>query len=119
MKLAEHSEVDLKKIAMDIVDGHIFTDRSVDAGDGNILASIFMPIALGAFAEESKEDLEQIGMIYEYMSEAGPRSINSYPMFMSFAMLSKPQTKQVADFANAYIDIKNEMLKSTEVHTDA
>jgi hypothetical protein len=78
-----------------------------------------MPIALGAFAEESKEDLEQIGMIYEYMSEAGPRSINSYPMFMSFAMLSKPQTKQVADFANAYIDIKNEMLKSTEVHTDA
>ena len=119
MKFAEHSEVDLKKIAMDIVDGHIFTDRSVDAGDGNILASIFMPIALGAFAEESKEYLEQIGMIYEYMSEAGPRSINSYPMFMSFAMLSKPQTKQVADFASAYIDMKSEMMKtSTVIHND-
>jgi len=54
-----------------------------------MLPSIFMLIPLGAFAEYEKEELEQIGIIYEYISEAGPWAVNGYPSFFSLRVMHK------------------------------
>jgi hypothetical protein len=49
---------------------------------------VFMPIALGAFSEYSEEARKDIGMVYEYLDKAGPRSINGYPIFFSFRVVN-------------------------------
>jgi len=42
---------------------------------------IFMSLALGALADMTEEAINDIGLIYEYWDQAGPRSINGYPIF--------------------------------------
>jgi hypothetical protein len=84
---------DLKQLAKDIWAGTVFTDRHIQ--DFNIVPMVFMPLALGAIGDLSEEDAKDVGMIYEYLSEAGPRSINGYPMFTSCRLLNKDDTKKV------------------------
>ena len=76
----------LRKLITEICDGTVFTSAQCRESD---MGMVFMPILLGAFAENTKESLKQIGILYEYLSEAGPRSCNGYPCFFSFHMLHK------------------------------
>lgn len=70
------TDSDLKKIAVDLYEGKIFTDRHIQ---GSEIQMVFMPIALGAFQNVSEEELKDLGLIYEYLDQAGPRSINNMP----------------------------------------
>ena len=65
--------------------------------DTNLVSMIFMPIALGGFADMSKEDADDVGMIYEYMDKAGPRGVNGYPIFWSCHILGKKDKKIVME----------------------
>ena len=61
---------------------------------------VFLPLAL-----MSSEDLKNFfdkkpALIYEYMHEAGPRSINGYPIFMSLKYLIEEEL----DIMNKYVD---------------
>jgi hypothetical protein len=57
-------------------------------------------MVIGLFGlEGSNIDPDSVGMIYENMSEAGPRSINGYPMFMSCKLLNKTDTETVIKIA--------------------
>lgn len=38
---------------------------------------------------------DEPGMIYEYFSEAGPRSVNGYPTFVSLHMVSQEDAIKV------------------------
>ena len=46
--------------------------------------------------------MENIGMIYEKKSKAGPRFINGYPMFMSCHIVSKSDTKKFLEMYKEY-----------------
>lgn len=63
--------------------------------DPSVLTSVFMPLVF-----LSKDNLKwmednEIFSFYEYMSEAGPRSINGYPIFTSMHMLNKSDFEDV------------------------
>jgi hypothetical protein len=44
---------------------------------------LFMPLALGGLADFSAADIQRIGVVWEWISAAGPRAINGYPRFFS------------------------------------
>ena len=108
----EKTEKDLKQIAMDLFDGKIFSDRHISENEAHMIGNVFMPIALGAFKDTPEEELKNIGMIYEYLSEAGPRSINGMPMFMSFRYLTKDEAKDMFVHYEAYKKLKEEFENS-------
>ncbi len=84
------TDEELKQLAIDVLAGQVFTDRSIKQGDEHLARSIFMVLMFmgpkhGAFLKE------HCAMVYEYMEEAGPRGVNGYPMFMSFKWLTREQ----------------------------
>jgi len=90
-------------------DGKIFCDRQINPREiGSMLAMVFMPIALGALSETANVVRDNIGMIYEYLSEAGPRSINGYPIFMSFKTLTKAETDEMFGYFEQYKKLKED-----------
>ena len=48
------------------------------------------------------EYINNIGMIYEYYTEAGPRGINGNPIFYSCRFLSKSDCDKMIEFYNIY-----------------
>ena len=71
---------------------------------------IFMPLALGVLSEMDKEEVKDIGLIYEYNDQAGPRGINGYPMFMSCRYLSKKDTNTMFDIYTEYKTLKDKFI---------
>jgi hypothetical protein len=104
-----HTDDELKQIAIDLFEGRIFTDRHLKSMEDARM--VFMLIPLGAFAEAPPEYIDNIGMIYEYLSEAGPRSVNGYPSFLSLRVLSKEQTEKMLNFYDEYIKLKESFIQ--------
>lgn len=94
------TDTELIQLAVDIYEGRVFTDRHLTdfARDVTI---VFMPIMFMK-PEQWAEMIADLGLIYEYLTEAGPRSINDMPMFMSFRTLSKDEAKQMFVHYGAY-----------------
>jgi hypothetical protein len=82
------TEDELKTLARDMAMEKVFTSNHVPDHDARMLGMIFMPLALGGLGGRNPEE---IGMIYEYLDRAGPRSINGYPCFFSFRMVRADQ----------------------------
>ena len=92
-------DAELKKIAADIYNGKIFTDRFVNSPSDTLM--IFMPL-LFLQGDAHKDFFDDLGMIFEYYSEAGPRGINGYPIFMSARKLSKSDSDRMIVFYDEY-----------------
>ncbi len=104
----------LRQLAADIADDKIFTHRHIPEQQSEMIPRVFMPIALGAFKDYTKEQMEDIGLIYEYYSDAGPRGINGYPCFFSFRILSVEETKRMHYFYEIYVSMKETFLGKEE-----
>jgi hypothetical protein len=97
---------DLKQIARDLQAGHIFTDRHMNEHDRRNVGMVFMVLM---FMDAKDQYIpESIGMVYEYMSKAMPRSINGMPMFTSMHYLNIEDTNYVFQKAREI----EEMLKN-------
>jgi len=105
MIFGEKTDDELKQLAIDLVEGKVYTDRHVP---NDMIGIVFSPIALGAFSDTTDEELDQIGLVYEYLSEAGKNSINGLPIFFSFRVLNKEQTEKLRGFYNQYKVLKNQ-----------
>lgn len=96
---------ELKKLAIDIVEGRVFGtwNLSEDAPT----SMVFMTLAF--MGQEQLDSMKErdVVHIYEHISEAGPRSVNGMPMFMSH----KELTRQEADELNPLIQRLEEMRK--------
>lgn len=90
-----HTPDELKQIAVDLRAGRIFTDRHVKGPEE--MSMVFMVLLF--LDEKALAELKANppGMVYEYLSEAGPRSINGMPCFMSHRYLTLEDTKTVFD----------------------
>lgn len=97
LELLDLSEEKLRELAQDYVDRKIFTDRN--ASSDVKLRRVFMPIAFGAFDNVPEEDMKNLGLIYEYISAAAPRSINGLPIFTSMRFLNRSDTDKLATYA--------------------
>ncbi len=80
---------ELKKFAVDLFSGKIFTSFHIRPGDERMGVQIFVPLLF--LDDAGRKDLKKRKphVFYEYLSEAGPRSINGYPIFMSVRTLGK------------------------------
>lgn len=87
------TDEELKQIAVDLFSGKIFTDRHVR--NPKDLGMVFMLLVFTG--DDFKQELldDPPGMIYEYLSEAGPRSVNGMPTFFSMRMLNEADTKRM------------------------
>ncbi len=82
-------EEDVRKFVLDFLAGQIFTSAQVRGGDPTILGMVFMPVFFGTFSAYNPQSLEDIGILWEYMDRAGPRSINGYPIFTSMRVMHR------------------------------
>ena len=100
---------ELKKLAVDAVDGKIFGTWNMKESDS--LEIVFMPIAL--MDDNSRQGLidKDVFHIYEYIDKAGPRSINGLPIFSSFKGISKEEWDQTVLFIEEYKNKKKEFLE--------
>jgi len=86
VKIPSRPRKDLKKLAVDIVEDRVITDRHLsDRNNMHLLDHVFMPLGLGGLEDVDPDD---VGLIYEYYDKALPRGINGYPMFLSMYLLN-------------------------------
>jgi len=102
------SRDELKKLAIDVVDGKVFTDRHLVEHQKHMIGQVFMPIGLGAFSKKTKEEIYEIGMVYEYYSKAGPSTVNGLPVFFSLVVLNKEETDEMIKQHGIYTALKKE-----------
>lgn len=102
------TDEELKKVAMGIYDSTIFCDRQVK--EDSMLPTVFMPISLRAFAGFTKEEIADIGLIYEDMDKAMPNTINGYPIFGSLRLLNKADAEKTFVFYDEYKALKSKFL---------
>ena len=90
LDLPRMSDDALRKLILDFVDGRIFTSVHIPSNQmQSMLSMVFMPLALGALHKVHPDSLANIGLIYEYLDQAAPRSINGMPIFFSCRMVHK------------------------------
>ncbi|CAM3121267.1 hypothetical protein [Cupriavidus taiwanensis] len=95
----------LKELARAYLRGEIFTDRQCQ--QPNDLHLAFMPIVFGAL---SAFDVGTLGLIYEFWSEAGPRSINGMPTFFSMRMLNREDATTLAGYVEKLAEAEKNAL---------
>jgi hypothetical protein len=106
------SDVDLKQIAMDIVNGHIFCSLSIPQHDADVLPLVFMPLSL-ASSDYGKWCVDnQIHVLYEYMGKRLKMGVNGYPIFASMRLLSKSDAERMVAFTKLYEKANAEFMKS-------
>ena len=103
------SDEQLKQFVLDFCDGALYT--SAHPSKMEDIKLVFLPLMLGALSDWIPEELETIGLIYEDMSKAMPRSVNGMPMFMSCHIMHIEDWER----ARKAIDAEFDRRKSIEV----
>ena len=101
------TDKELKDLAVDLYEGRIFTDR-FHLNNPREIGIVFMPIGLGGFGKKTKEEIADIAMVYEYLDQAGPTSINGHPIFGSCWFLNRKEFDVLWKYYEKYRDMKKE-----------
>ena len=88
----------LKQLAKDIHTGVVFTSNHLPQEDPMLLGAVFMPLVMMSDQQQQDFVAQNPGMVYEYIEKAGPRSMNGYPMFMSFQFITIDEYEKVRVF---------------------
>lgn len=99
--LESATEEEIKRVARGIATGEIFCNLHIHERDANLLGMIFIPLGLGGLGGLDPED---IGMIYADMKDAGPRTINGYPIFFSAKMINRKDTATVLERSRKIVE---------------
>lgn len=83
------TDEEIEKLATDVLGEKVFTSNHVKHEDSQLLDHIFMNLLF--LSEDDKKALvaDNITMLYEYLSEAGPQRFKDYPTFLSAQGLSR------------------------------
>lgn len=100
------TEEEVKRLAEDIYRGLVFTTMHIQNPDD--VVRIFMPLMLLDDDQRKAINDYNPGMIYEYMDNACPISINGMPTFASFRFINQEDAKRVNEM---YIRIKGSVDK--------
>jgi hypothetical protein len=104
------TEKELNQIARDLHAGRIYTDLHIPEHEAMGLIMVFLP--LGFMEKGAREELlnDEPGLLYEYLDEANPRSVNGMPTFMSMQILNKKDAEKVLDKTRKLDDAISEAL---------
>ena len=106
-ELANRPVDELKKLAVGIQKGQVFTDRHV--GNLRDLGMVFWPLLFMDEKTRKNHAKMKPEMVYEWIDKAGPRCCNGMPMFMSCGLLNKHD----AELVWKMVDALNESEKKT------
>ncbi len=76
---------ELRKFVNDFVSGKIYSMAHVPEGEDPVMP--FMVLKMGGGLPYT--DISSVGMVYEYLDQAGPRSCNGMPGFFSHRVMHK------------------------------
>lgn len=103
---------ELKQLALDISDSKVFGSWMLPSEQAESLMSVvFMPLAFGA-AETIKD--QDVWGIYEYIDKATRQTVNGYPLFMSFKILTKAECSALSSMLEKLRKMKAEFLSNEE-----
>ena len=92
------SEERIKQLGIDLYKELIFTSLQISNPDD--IGMVFMPIFFMDETEMAEFKESKPFVLFEYITEAGPRSINGYPVFWSFHHATEEEWKQIYDIYN-------------------
>lgn len=92
------TDKELKELAKDMVADKIFTTAHVRQGDEHLIGSIFMTLLFMNQKQRDEMQGKGVAVLYEYMSEAGPREMNGYPIFSSMRTMSQEEWGKVWEY---------------------
>lgn len=105
--LKPKSKADLKKLALDIVDGKIFgswmVGRAADIPMAFMILNFMGKGTLGANVAE----------IYEYYSKAGPRGVNGMPCFFSCCLLAREDIEPLQGYIESIQEFRASFMNDT------
>jgi len=110
-------EKELRQLALDVAENKVFGTFHLREHEQGLVGNIFMPILF--MDEKQHKDMKEkdIFHIYEYNTEAGPRSVNGCPIFFSMRMISKKDWIQCVKYIEQYRARKESFLNKTEEKT--
>ena len=93
---------ELKKLAIDIVENKVFGTFHMNKCEIANMGMIFMPLLF--MSDEQKQELSNNKAVhfYEYLTEAGPRSVNGFPTFMSVRNIVEKDWKKIVKYMAKY-----------------
>ena len=93
--IPSRSAEELKQLALDIYAGRVYIDRYVQ--HPRDIPLVFMPLMFLDNEQLASLQQSQPGLIYEYLSEASPRTVNGMPGFFSMKTLNQADTEKLFD----------------------
>ncbi len=88
---------EIQSLAVAIYKDQVFADIFVAEHDAGLIGSIFMPLMFMDQRELRAYIEGGFAHVYEYTREAGPRSINGYPIFMSCKFVHQDDLRAAYD----------------------
>lgn len=102
------SEEELRRFVHGLCDGDIFTSHHL-ANPEEELPLVFLPLPLGLFNDWSTEEVGNVGVIWQWLREATPMSVNGLPSFFGCRVMHKD------DWARAYTAYQAEQKRREEI----
>jgi hypothetical protein len=96
----EEQTARLKRFVLDFCDGRVFSN--VHCEKPKDVRMVFMVLAL--MSPEQIDELGDVGLIYEHMSQAGPMAINGMPTFFSCRTLTREEWDRARVAIQAELD---------------
>lgn len=88
---------EIKQLATDTFKEKVFYSTMIREIEGHLINSIFMPIVFMDKNQIDQLKKDKVAAFYEYMSEAGPRVINGYPIFASMKTITVEDLAKVQE----------------------
>jgi hypothetical protein len=89
----ERTPEQLSQLARDIAGNLVFTNRHIRQGEPpQMITQIFVPLLFMSELTRHRMLRYPPGLLYAYYSQALPRGVNGYPVFMEVGLLSPAQT---------------------------
>lgn len=89
------SDKEIKELALAVHAGSAFGTWSIPEHSRNMTTSVFMTLLFMGSIDRKRMKRDGIVHVYEFLSEAGPRSINGMPSFMSHRTLNGEDTNRL------------------------
>jgi|TARA_Y100000034_G_C6910429_1_gene424495 hypothetical protein len=87
--MTPRTDKELKELAVDIFENKVFGTWAFrdDQEMESLMGMVFMPFLFMSQEDKAKLTAAKVHHIYEYYDQAGPRSINGKPIFMSMRFI--------------------------------
>ena len=97
------NDKELKQLAIDISEGKVFGTFHMRPDDmERNMAVVFMPLVFMNEKQRKKLEDEKVAHFYEYIDQAGPRSVNGMPCFFSMRNIDQENWEKVVKYIKEY-----------------